>query len=111
MPTFLSDYEGVNSSVNARSGRGEGEDHRVDRVLSFFSSRRNWDYTTPSPAGDRSPPLVGGGGYTHACGWGVTGWGGGVPIPRGPTLWYSRYICTLLGESIKTGGAEQTHNG
>jgi hypothetical protein len=25
--------------------------HRVDRVLSFFSSRRNWDSPTPSPAG------------------------------------------------------------
>ncbi len=24
MPTFLSDYEGVNSSVNARSGKGDG---------------------------------------------------------------------------------------
>ncbi len=40
------------------------------------------------------PPLwTGGGGvHTHACGRGS----GGVPIPtRGPTLWYSRYICTL----------------
>jgi len=48
--------------------------HRVGRVLSFFSSRRNWNSPTPSHAGE--------------C--------GGVPIPpRGLTLWYSMYICTL----------------
>jgi hypothetical protein len=26
--------------------------HRVDRVLSFFSSRRNWDSPNPSPTGE-----------------------------------------------------------
>ncbi len=33
--------------------------HGVGRVLSFFSSRRNWDSPNPSPAGECSPlPLV-----------------------------------------------------
>jgi hypothetical protein len=31
--------------------------HRVGRVLSFFSSRRNWEY--PSPAGECAPPPPG----------------------------------------------------
>jgi hypothetical protein len=37
--------------------------HRVGRGLSFFSSRRNWDYPIPSPAGNCAPPppLVPGG--------------------------------------------------
>ncbi len=34
--------------------------HRVGRVLSFFSSRRNWDYPIPSPAGEYAPPWFGG---------------------------------------------------
>ncbi len=45
---------------------------RVDRVLSFFSSRRNWDPPTPSPAGESVPPPLwlgrgggGGGGEGH----------------------------------------------
>jgi hypothetical protein len=39
-------------------GGGDGGTHRVGRVLSFFSCRRNWD----TPAGEcaPSPPLVGG---------------------------------------------------
>jgi hypothetical protein len=62
---------------------------QVDRVLSFFSCRLNWDSPTPSPAGECVPSLlwfrrV----YTLACERG----GGGIPIPtRGQTLWYSRY--------------------
>jgi hypothetical protein len=32
--------------------------HRVGRVISFFSSRRNWDSPNPSPAGECAPPLV-----------------------------------------------------
>jgi hypothetical protein len=34
------------------SGKDEetGQEHRVGRVLSLFSSRRNWDPPTPSPA-------------------------------------------------------------
>ncbi len=66
--------------------------HRIDRVHSFFSSRPNWDSPAPSHVGEYTPlPLVPGG---HAL-EGERGWGG-VPIrTRGPTLWYSRYICTL----------------
>ncbi len=70
------------------------QEHRVDRVLSFFFSRPNWDSPTPSSAGERASPLWfgRGGRYTLVCGRG----GEGVPIPtRGQTLWYSRYICTL----------------
>ncbi len=72
--------------------------HRVDRVLSFFSSRRNWDSPTPSPAGECVPPFGYGGKGTLARGRG----GGGVPIPRrGHTLCYSRYllVCTLWARS------------
>jgi hypothetical protein len=42
--------------------------HRVGRVLSFFSSRRNWDSPTPSPADERAPLPFGseaGGGPTR----------------------------------------------
>jgi hypothetical protein len=46
--------------------------HRVDRVLGFFSSRPNWDPPTPSPA-DECVPHFGsafsGEGHT-ACGRG-----------------------------------------
>ncbi len=37
---------------------GEGDYHIVGRVLSFFSSRRNWDSSNPSPAGECVPPPV-----------------------------------------------------
>jgi hypothetical protein len=37
----------------------EANAHRVDRVLSFFSSRRDWDSPAPSTAGKCAlPPLV-----------------------------------------------------
>ncbi len=40
--------------------------HRVDRLLSFFSSRRNWDSPTLLAAGEYAPhPLVRGGGHTR----------------------------------------------
>ncbi len=59
--------------------------HRVGRVLSFFSSRRNWDSPTPTAP----PPFGPGGEGTLSCGRGV----GGVPIPtRGHTLWCSIYL-------------------
>ncbi len=65
--------------------------HRVDRVLSFFSSRRNWDSPNPSPAGECASPVLWGGAHSLA-----RGGGGRVPIPtRGHTLWYSLYIRTL----------------
>jgi hypothetical protein len=49
--------------------------HRVDRVISFHSSRPNWDSPTPSPANEcaPTPPLVLGGGGTLARGRGGGG--------------------------------------
>ncbi len=66
--------------------------HRVGRVQSLFSSRRNWDSPIPSPAGECVPPPP----PPRFRGWGHTRLrargGGGVPIPtRGHTLQY--YIC------------------
>jgi hypothetical protein len=61
--------------------------HRVNRVLTFVSSRPNWDSPTPSPAGESFPPplVQSGGGGVHTR-W-EEGGGGGVPIPaRGQTL-------------------------
>ncbi len=62
--------------------------HRVGRVLSFFSSGRNWDSPNPSPAADCAlplPPLVPGGGAHSLV-------HGRVPIPtRGHKLWYTVY--------------------
>jgi hypothetical protein len=44
---------------------GVGWNHRVYRVLSFLSSRRNWNSPTPSPTDECvPPPLVWGTGYT-----------------------------------------------
>ncbi len=43
------------------------QSHRVERVLSFFPCRRNWDSPTPLPADECAPPF-GSGGYTFACG-------------------------------------------
>jgi hypothetical protein len=64
-------------------------DHRVGRVLSFFSSRRNWDSPNPSPAGEYAPPPFGTGGRGTLAG---ERGGGRVPIAtRGHTLWYSLY--------------------
>ncbi len=46
--------------------------HIVGRVLSFFSSRRNWDSPNPSPAGEFAPHLlVPGGGFHSRAGEGV----------------------------------------
>jgi hypothetical protein len=60
---------------------------RVDRVLGFFSNRPNWDYPTPSPAGECVPPPFCSGGDTLACGI----CGGGSQFGR-------RYIhCGTLG--------------
>jgi hypothetical protein len=73
-----------------------GTYHRVGRVLSFFSSCRNWDSPTPYPqASVPTPPFgwgAGEGGGTLAYERGV----GGIPIPtREHTQWYSVYISTL----------------
>ncbi len=66
----------------------------IGSVLSFFSSRRNWDSATPRPqASVLFPPLVGGEGHTRCM---AREGGRRVPIStRGHTLWYSVYICTL----------------
>ncbi len=92
---------------NRNEGSEEGEkdekawicnraQHRVDRVLSFFSSRRNCPelgIPTPSPADECASPLWFQGEGTLACERGS----GRVPIPtRGHTLWYSRYIQFVL---------------
>ncbi len=49
------------------------ETQRVGRVLSFFSSRRNWDSPNPSPAGECAPPppWFWGEGHTR---WRQRGW-------------------------------------
>jgi hypothetical protein len=74
--------------------------HRVGRVLSIFSSRRNWDSPNPSPAGKRPPHFGSGGRGTLA---GEKG-GGRVPIPtRGHTLWYSIYIYVLCANTVYRG--------
>ncbi len=52
-------------NLDERSGNNwtlERPIHRVDRVLSFFSCRPNWDSPTPSPASECAPPMVPGGG-------------------------------------------------
>ncbi len=81
--------------------------HRVGRVLSFFSSRRNWDSPNPSPADNCAPPFGSGGRGPLA---GETG-GGRVPIPtRGHTLWYSLYVCTSCWGQNTIPGEEWRHS-
>ncbi len=48
--------------------------HRVDGVLGFFSSRPNWDSSTPSPEGEFAPPPLGSGRGTQSFAGGG-GWG------------------------------------
>jgi hypothetical protein len=73
-------------------------------VLSFFSSRWNWDSPNPSPARECSPSPFGSGGRGTLAG---ERGGGRVPIPtRGHTLWYSIYVCTLCVEHTRTGTAQ-----
>ncbi len=72
--------------------------HRVDRVLSFLSSRPNWDSPTPSNAGylecTPPPPPPGSEGHTRL------GEGGGVPIPtRGQSdcmAGRQKYYCQIV---------------
>ncbi len=73
--------------------------HRVDRVLDFFSSRRNWDPPSPHPKASVSPPLVPG----ETLSW-------GVPIrTREQTLWYSRYICTFCSYRLFSQSTRRMH--
>jgi hypothetical protein len=69
------------ASVMLVGGRGDGLSHRVDRVLSFFSSRLNW--TPPLPHTQASvypPPLWLRG--AHSLGGEEMG-GGGSQFGRG----------------------------
>jgi hypothetical protein len=54
----------------------EGNFHKVDRVLGFFSSRQNWDPPTPHPQASVSPRPFGSGGTHSHAGDGVGGGGG-----------------------------------
>ncbi len=65
-----------------------GDRHRVDRVVSFFSSRRNWDSPNPSPAGECAPP-------PPPPGSGGRSWESPNSDEGTYTLWYSLYIRTL----------------
>jgi hypothetical protein len=68
--------------------------HRVGRVLSFFSSRRNWDSPNPSPAGESAhPPRFYGEVHAHSL---AREGLGESQFRRGDIhLWYSLYIRTL----------------
>jgi len=68
--------------------------HWVGRVLSFSSSRRNWDFPNPPPAGECAPrPWFRGEGHTR---WRERGWeSANSNEGTYSTLWYSAYICTL----------------
>ncbi len=68
--------------------------HRVDRVLSFFSSRQNWDPLTPHQQASMPSPLGSWGRDTLACGKGYgVGWS---QIRREDRhMWYSTMYVTL----------------
>jgi hypothetical protein len=70
--------------------------HRVGRVLSFFSSRRNWDSPNPSPAGECAPPPFGSGGRgTWHTRWRERGWESPNSDEGTYTVVYSANIRTL----------------
>jgi hypothetical protein len=74
-PLSFSEYT-VKGTVVIEEIQQNVSNHRVDRVLGFFSSRPNWDSPTPSHAGESVPLLwfQGGGGGTHSlAGEGVGG--------------------------------------
>jgi hypothetical protein len=52
--------------INPSSEHVYNVQHRVGRVLSFFSSRRNWDSPDPSTAGECAPLVLGGGAHSLA---------------------------------------------
>ncbi len=72
MPTFLSDYEGVNSSVNARSGRGEEGGSQSGQSAKLFLQSSELGLPQPLTR-RRSCPPFGWGGGTHALASGGVG--------------------------------------
>ncbi len=63
--------------------------HGVDRVLSFFSIRRNWDSLIPHPPGECAPPWFRGERQgTLACER-----GGGGPYSDEGTYTVVLYVC------------------
>ncbi len=87
-------------------------------MLSFFSSRRNWDSPNPSSAGEYAPPPFGTGKRGTLAG---ERGGGRVPIAtRGHTMWYSvdtyfgpailsRTVLKNIGFSLKVGKSFRIH--
>ncbi len=72
--------------------KNDGSKAQSGQSAKLFSSRRNWDSPTPSPADECVPrPLVQGEGTYTLAGEGM---GGLIPTRR-QTLLYSRYICSL----------------
>jgi hypothetical protein len=74
-------------------------------VLRFLSSRRNWDYPTPSPAGECAPPLWYRGRGILA---GERGGGRVLISTRGHTQWYSISMFTLWYSYLWTQYVENT---
>jgi hypothetical protein len=72
-PTPSSLLTEMSSSNMANLAILRGATHRVGRVLSFFSSRWNWDSPNPSPARECAPPPFGTGGEGHTH-WRDRGW-------------------------------------
>jgi hypothetical protein len=68
-------------SLSISNGVTCSSNHKVGRVLSFFSRRRNWDSPNPSPAGVCAPP--------------PPLWFRGRGTPAGERGWDSVTICTL----------------
>ncbi len=85
-------YEGGESGLIGRGAQSR-------QSAKLFSSRRNWDSPTPSPAGECAPPpfCTGGEGHTR---W--RGGGGRVPIQtRGHTLWCFIYTVQYVQYFVK----------
>jgi hypothetical protein len=79
------------------------KDHRVSGVLSFFSSRRNWDSPNPSPAGECAPtPFGSGRGGGRGTLAGERGWESPDFDEGTYTLWYSVNICALSERPMRT---------
>jgi hypothetical protein len=70
VPIYTHDGESAKFSTNSQETDNsvhhnfDGDGHRV--VLSFLSTRRNWDTPTPPAAGECAPPPFGPGGGAHS---------------------------------------------